>query len=460
MIARDLIAQIATPPGEGALAVVRMSGIGAHDLLKRVFRPAKSIDFELRRAMHGEVVSTTDGEPIDDVIAVAFAEGASYTGEEMAEISCHGGMVIVRCILSLLCDAGARPAAPGEFTKRAYLNGRLDLAQAEAVCGLIRARSETAARASLRQLRGVLSEKTSEVRNALVSVAAEIEASLDFPDEDASSIAPEDLPERLEPILGRLRYMLRTAPMGRAVRDGVTVVLLGRPNTGKSSILNAVLGRDRAIVTPSPGTTRDTLEEWTDLDGDPVRMIDTAGLRAPADAVERIGVERAARAGNESDIVVAVLDGSAPMTEEDEAVLSRARGGSSTWIACINKSDLPERGSREAVRRRVQDAAQVVDTCALRPDGVRSLLDAISGLLRSGSVEPGEVLLTGERHVHCVREAAECLERALGGTRDHTPMDVLAFDVREAAEHLDAILGHRTTDDVIESVFATFCLGK
>jgi len=456
----DIIAQLATAPGEAALAVIRVSGPGARELLEGVFRPRGTTPHTAGVARVGDVVDPASAEPLDEAVAVWYEEGRSYTGEEMAELSCHGGRAIVRDVLSLLCREGARPAGPGEFTKRAYLNGRLDLAQAEAVCDLIRSRSETAARASLRQLKGGLSDRIRPIRDALVDLAAEVEVTLDFPDEDPASLTPEGLGEPCGPLLDALYRLLAEAPIGRTVRDGVTVALIGRPNTGKSSLLNALLSRDRAIVTAAPGTTRDTLEEWTELGGIPVRLVDTAGLRAPDTEVESLGVQRADRALAECDIAVAVFDGSEPVADEDELVLDRVRGKGASWVACANKSDLPARLALPDLGAAERGYCGTVHTCALAPEGARPLAAALEGLLRSGEVDPAEVVLTSERHADCVRRAAAALERAAGGAAQGLPVDLAVLDVREAAECLDELLGGATTEDMIEVIFSRFCLGK
>jgi len=456
----DLIAQLATAPGEAALAVIRVSGPGARELLECVFRPRGRAPQLVGTTRVGEVVDPASGEALDEAVAVWYEEGRSYTGEEMAEISCHGGHAIVRDVLSLLCREGARPAGPGEFTKRAYLNGRLDLAQAEAVCDLIRSRSEAAARASLRQLKGGLSERIKPIRDRLVELAAEVEVTLDFPDEDPASLTSEELGERCDPLLNALYRLLAEAPIGRTVRDGVTVALIGRPNTGKSSLLNALLSRDRAIVTAMPGTTRDTLEEWTELGGIPVRLVDTAGLRAPDTEVETLGIERADRALAECDIAVAVFDGSEPATDDDDLVLDRMRAKGGSWLACVNKSDLAERLVLPDLAAAERGYCGTVHTCALSSEGTRPLAVALEGVLRSDDVDPAEVVLTSERHAECVRRAATAAERAVGAAARGLPVDLAVLDVREAAECLDELLGGATTEDMIEVIFSRFCLGK
>jgi tRNA modification GTPase len=461
MSATDLIAQVATAPGEAALAVLRVSGPGAHALLGRVFRSVSGAPAAMRVACLGTVVDPASGAEVDQVVVTAYPEGRSYTGEEMAEISCHGGQWAVRAVLGLLCSQGARPASPGEFTKRAYLSGRLDLAQAEAICGLIRAKSEAAARSALRQLHGDLTRRLEAPRAALIALAAEVEASLDYPGEDTGSLTGADVASRAAVLLEDLYALLAEAPVGRAVRDGITVALVGRPNTGKSSLLNRLLQRERAIVTDIPGTTRDTLEEWHDLGGVPVRLVDTAGLRsAPEDEVERLGLERTHAALAQADVTVAVFDASSELAEEDRALIDRLLGDRRLWVACLNKQDLPRVLPRQAFERPDLGCSAVVETCALTQDGADELRAALRGLVTGGAVAPSEVLLTSERHAHAVRLATDALERVVFGGPSGVPVDLLSMDLREAAEHLDEITGRATTEDVIETVFATFCLGK
>jgi tRNA modification GTPase len=455
----DLIAQVATAPGTGAIAVVRMSGDGAWAALDRVFRPCGRNEPSPRTAVLGWVVDPRTGDPVDEAIAVRYPEGGSYTGEATVEISCHGGVRLVSDVLALLCREGARPARPGEFTRRAYLGGRIDLAQAEAVCDLIASRSALGARAALRQLRGGLSDRVRSIRAGLIEALADAEATLDFPEEDTLSLSTHGLAERCEPLGDELAALLRQAPVGAALRDGITVVLAGRPNTGKSSLLNALIGYSRAIVTDIPGTTRDTLAEWVVLDGIPVRVVDTAGLRPPGDEVERLGVLRAEEALTDCDIAVAVFDSSERWANEDQAVLDRLAEVGVPWMVCLNKSDLPEVLTSEDLSERVHGAAPIVVTSATEPAGVEPLARALREQVTRGAVDPGEVLLTSERHTACVRRAVEALDDLRENARA-LPLDAALENVREAAAALDEIVGGVAGDEALEAIFSRFCLGK
>ena len=446
-MADTTICALATPRGQGGIAIVRVSGPEALGLLKRVFRPAHAARaFEPNRMMYGKAVAA-DGEVLDEVMAVYMAAPFSYTREHVAEIHCHGGEQSSRRVLRALMALGARPAAPGEFTKRAFLNGRISLTDAEAVMALIGAGSEAAARASVRQLQGGVSGFVRDVRERILEQLTLIEASTDFPDEVEEEAAAEQVLSALREIVEELdrRASPRTA---RLLREGASVVLAGRPNVGKSSVMNALLEQERAIVTEIPGTTRDALTERLQLGGVLVELTDTAGQRETEDPVEKIGVARARAAMEQADVRVLVLDGSQPLQEEDERLLAACAHQD---IILINKCDLPRRAAL------APSNMQVIETSARTGEGIPALRAALEARVTDG-LESGA--MTVERHLALAGDARAALERAAEALREGLPLDVAAIDIREALSRLGEILGEDATEALIDEIFSRFCVGK
>ncbi|MBM3335142.1 tRNA uridine-5-carboxymethylaminomethyl(34) synthesis GTPase MnmE, partial [Candidatus Sumerlaeota bacterium] len=371
----DTVVAPATAPGVGAIAIVRMSGPLALKLLKRFFHPigrgrgVKS--FQHRRLVLGDFVAPGDREPIDQVMAAVMRSPHSYTGEDVVEVYCHGSPAIVLEIVEALCHAGARLAQPGEFTRRAFENGRLDLTQAEAICDVVQSATSAASRMALRQLAGQLLQSIGGVRAWLIDFAAEVEARLDFPEDDIEPADQRRLDELLAQAESALAELVRQGRRGRVLREGARIVLVGRPNVGKSALLNALVGRERAIVSPHPGTTRDTIECTLDLEGIAVTVVDTAGWRASGDEIERKGVERTENEIAVADLIIWVVDRSEPLTDEDRAIAKRLLARP-TVVAC-NKSDLPAALDSATIQSLGFDADRVVSVCALRSEGVADL---------------------------------------------------------------------------------------
>ena len=447
----DTIAAIATARGAGGIAIVRLSGDGAEGMLGAMFVPARAAKpFESHRLMYGRAVDG-GGETLDEVMAVLMRAPASYTREDVAEIHCHGGAACASAVLERALELGARAAEPGEFTRRAFLNGRVDLAKAEAVMQLIGAGSRAAALASVRQLEGGVSVFVKGVSDRLTDLMALIEASTDFPDEVEEEAAAARLIDDLGGLIREIdaRCDVRGA---RILREGASVVLAGRPNVGKSSLMNALLSQERAIVTDIPGTTRDVLTERLSLGGVAVELSDTAGQRDTADPVERIGVDRARRAVESADVVLIVLDAAEPLTAEDAALL---RGADDRTIVCLNKSDL-----NEAVRRADIEAltpALTLDISARTGDGVDALLEELT---RRVAVTPVDGALVAQRHIGLAQDAASALRDAVSAIRAGFPLDTAAIDLRRALASLAGITGQDATESVIDRVFSTFCVGK
>ena len=446
----DTIAAQATPYGEGGVAIVRVSGEGCREIVARVFRPKNGRPLENRRLTFGYVV---DGEEIvDEAMAVLMCAPHSYTREDVAEIQCHGSDALVRRILYLLIAAGARMAKPGEFTCRAFLNGRIDLAQAEAVMRMIRAGSERAMRSAIRQMEGGVSAFVRHAREEILALMAEIAAAIDFPDEVEETQTAREIHARCGEIVSRLRASCNTRA-GRVEDEGLRVVLCGRPNAGKSSLLNALLEEERAIVTSIPGTTRDTLTESVQMDGVRVCLTDTAGLRETGDAVERIGVERARKALENADVRLLVIDGSEPFSAEDGETLM----GLAPHAVVLSKGDLPVVVDDAQIAAAFPEA-QRISVCAPKGDG----LDALRALIVSFAPEEGEesAALSQARHAEAALRACDALCDAMRAIDDGMPLDVCAVDLSAALDRLGEITGETMSEEVISQVFARFCVGK
>lgn len=458
---RDTIVAVATPPGEGGIAIVRVSGSQAQAVLSRLFvarngQPVSSWPSHLLTlGIIGQ--QEANGEPVtqvDEAMAVMMRAPRSYTREEVAEIHCHGSPWILREVLRLAVAAGARAAKPGEFTRRAFENGRVDLAQAEAVMQLIGAHGEQAARAALRQMQGGVSRFVWNARTEMTRLLAGVEAALDFPEEVEEAVATADLRGGCARLAAALRGACNER-VGKVLRDGVDVVIAGRPNVGKSTLLNALLGEERAIVTDIPGTTRDVLTERMVLEGVVVQLTDTAGLRESADAVESIGITRAEQALSRADVQLIVLDASAPLMREDAALLLRAC--TQPRIVVLNKGDLPARIDEREITAMAPDA-QIISAAAHTGDGLAALRAALCA--QAGRMASGTAELTQARHIEAAIGAASALEAACAALDSGLPLDMAAIDLRLALSALGSITGETLQEDVLGEIFASFCVGK
>ncbi|MBR9975411.1 MAG: tRNA uridine-5-carboxymethylaminomethyl(34) synthesis GTPase MnmE [Bacteroidetes bacterium] len=452
----DTIAAIATPPGTAGLAVIRLSGEAALIVADRVFRGVALSSAGGYTVHFGHVVDGA-GDLVDEVLATVFRAPHSYTGEDAVEISCHGGAVVTRGVLRCVLEAGARHAEAGEFTRRAFLNGRIDLAQAEAVADLIHARSEEAHRASLRQLEGALSVHVRELRDRLLHAASMIELGLDFVEEDVRFLTPEELSGLLSETRTAMLRALDSYGTGRLVREGVRVALLGRPNAGKSSLLNAMLGSDRAIVTDVPGTTRDFIEEGLLIRGELFRFIDTAGLRETDDIVEREGVARTQALAREADIVCALSEaagGAAAMDALTGDLL--ACGKELRFLPVFTKADLVSDGTRHTL------ASAGVPVSVIDGGGLDELGHRLAEMARGlgGIMEEGALMVTNARHAQCLRDGVVAVARAEASLADGRSEEFVAVDLRDAIARLGEIIGVVTSDDVLEGIFSRFCIGK
>lgn len=448
----ETIAAVATAKGAGGIAIVRISGSEAETILKQVFEPASSAcEFESHKLMYGRAVDS-DGKSLDEVMAVLMRAPRTYTREDVAEIQCHGGGASAQAVLSRIMECGARMAQPGEFTKRAFLNGRIDLSKAEAVMQLIGANSQAAARASVRQLEGGVSGFVREVSDKLTDVLALLEASTDFPDEVEEAAASEQVVRDLSGLISDIEKKC-DARGARLLREGASIVLAGRPNVGKSSLMNALLNQDRAIVTAIPGTTRDVLTERISIGGIAAELSDTAGRRDTDDPVEKIGVDRARKAAENADVVLVVIDASQPMDAEDEALV---RSADDRAIICLNKQDLDPVISPETIS--TLSPAKLMLISAESGSGIPELIAEIAG--RIAVSEENDGLLVQERHLELARAASRYLRYAVESIEMGMPLDTVSIDLHEALEALGGITGVNATEEVIDRVFANFCVGK
>jgi tRNA modification GTPase len=456
----DTIAAISTPPGIGGIGVIRVSGPQTMAIAREVFvRPSglPLLHMESHRVYHG-FVTDRSGARVDEALLCVMCQPRSYTREDVAEISCHGGMMTTQRVLDAVLDRGARVAEPGEFTKRAFLNGRLDLTQAEAVIDLIQARTAASHRAALHQLEGALSRHLRDLREQLLQVSVYLEAGIDFPEEELDLISAGGLRDRLLVIVETLTRLLATFERGRVMREGMTIAVIGRPNVGKSSLLNALTGRERAIVSPYPGTTRDTIEAVLEVQGLLLRLVDTAGIRATTDALEQEGVRRARKAVEEAELLIVVLDGSVVLNGDDHLLLIETRG--KRRILVRNKCDLTPQWSREMLGAHVT-ASPLIEVSALLGHGLCELEQAIvRQALGSESLQQEEVLLTRTRHRQCVAAALQNAQAAAQGLQQGTPVEFVAFEVTEALRQMGDILGDDCSREVLDRIFSSFCIGK
>lgn len=453
----DTIAAIATPAAPAGLGVLRLSGDDALAVAGRVFRPADPRRAPERlpgyTAAYGHVFDA-EGD-IDDCVLLVFRAPHSYTGENVAELSCHGGLYLLRRVLRACLSAGARPATAGEFTRRAFLSGKMDLTQAESVMDLIAADGRLAARTALAAREGGTHRRLLEVRERLLDAVAQFSAYVDYPDDDIPALTPQALGETLDAAGSALRALIDGFDAGRVLREGVDTAIVGSPNVGKSTLMNRLAGHERSIVTDIAGTTRDVVEESVRVGEVTLRLADTAGLRATADPVERIGVERAERRMAQAALVLAVFDGSRPLTDGDIALADRAAEHAA--VAVINKADLPRRLDRAALDRRFM---HVVEVSARDGAGVEALADAVMAVTGIERLDGAEPLLTTERQRACAARALSCVDEAREALMLGMTPDIVSIGVTAAIGAIDELTGQRATESVVDAVFARFCVGK
>jgi tRNA modification GTPase len=457
----ETICAISTPPGGSAIGVIRISGPEAIRIVQQVFKkkPDGPLDDQPSHTIHyGLVVDPATEEVVDEVLLSLLRKPRTYTREDMVEISCHGSPLLLTKVVNLLVTCGARLAQPGEFTKRAFLNGRIDLTQAEAVMDMIRSRTEASLKMAFNQLQGRLGKEIKKINDQLLSLLTHIEADIDFSEQDLQVISVEEVKNKLVVVLAQIRKLLERWEEGQILRDGVVVGIVGRPNVGKSSLLNAILQKERAIVASTPGTTRDVLEDWVNIRGITVKLMDMAGFRNTDDPVEMEGVRRAKEAIEKAHLVLLVMDTSQSLQEEDHALMDLVKVKKK--IGVLNKIDLSERIQEVVVKERVPNTP-LVRVSATKGLGLDLLLDAIREEILHGRVVVGELpFLVSSRHRQAIEMAHQSIGRAILGIQSRVPSEFLALEIRSAMDHLGEVIGTTTTEDLLDQVFKQFCIGK
>jgi len=456
----DTIAAIATPPGQAGIGVVRVSGPLAPELARSIFRPSYSgCNWQSHHAYHGDILSADGQTVLDEVLATLMRKPRSFTGEDVLEISCHGNPVILQTILEQLLLMGCRPARPGEFSRRAFLNGRMDLSQAEALAAMISAQSTQAFALGLAQLKGTLGRDINRLRTLLIDALALLEASIDFTDDIAENeILPE--PPQIAEALQSIQKLLSTYKSARIISQGISVVITGKPNVGKSSLLNSLAGKKKAIVTDIPGTTRDLIEETITVGGLYLNLLDTAGIRKPQDIIEKEGIDLVWERLEQADVIVILLDGSAPLTDEDLHILDQNKTRADKVIIAVNKSDLPGAWQTEQLANVFSPLPPVLNISAKFGDGLSGLKETIIKMRQTGDVRSDEGMITQLRHKVALEKALLNLEAARTNLQTNVSPEFSAFELREAIDTLDEITGQKIREEVLDKIFSSFCIGK
>lgn len=458
----DTIAAISTPSGEGAIAIVRLSGENAIKIADKVFKSIKGkrLHEAVTHTIHyGHLVDPVGGQVVEEVMVSVMKGPKTFTKEDVIEINCHGGIVSVNRVLQLVLKNGARLAEPGEFTKRAFLNGRIDLSQAEAVMDLIRAKTDRAMSVALGQMEGRLSKLIRKLRQEILETLAQVEVNIDYPEyDDVEEMTHKMLMEKAKLVREEVKKLLQTSEQGKILREGLSTVIIGRPNVGKSSLLNSLVHENKAIVTDIPGTTRDVIEEYVNIRGVPLRLSDTAGIRETEDIVERIGVERSRKVLKEADLLLLVLNAADPLTEEDENLFKAVEG--MDVIVIVNKTDLPQQINMDRVTE-LSANHKLVTTSLLEDRGVDELEEAIASLFFAGSIEAGDLTyVSNNRHIALLNQALQAIEEVIEGVNMGTPIDIVQIDLTRTWEFLGEIIGDSVHESLIDQLFSQFCLGK
>ena len=459
MFIDDTIAAIATAPGEGGIGIIRISGEKSLEVAQSIFKSksGKMIkDYNARTLIYGTIV---DGEKVIDEVLVAYMKGPnSYTAEDVIEINCHGGFISVKKILELILSKDVRLAEAGEFTKRAFLNGRIDLSQAEAIIDVIKSKTDMAHEVAQNQLEGSLSNKIKELRNNVTEVLAHLEVAIDFSEEDVEEITYQTLSEKAEELRKEIKKLYDTAESGKILRDGLKTVIVGKPNVGKSSLLNSILGENRAIVTDIAGTTRDVIEEFVNIKGIPLKIVDTAGIRETEDIVEKIGVEKSRESFNTADLVIMVLDSSRELSNEDIDILEKLEDKKT--IVLLNKTDLEQKIDEDKILKYV-DKGSIIKISALQHEGIEELHDKIEAMVYNGSIKnTSSLVITNSRHKDALLKAYESINDAINAIEQNLPYDFIEVDFKNIWDYLGYINGDTVKEDLLDTIFSNFCIGK
>lgn len=459
MFIDDTIAAIATAPGEGGIGIIRISGEKSLQVAQSIFKSksGKMIkDYNARTLIYGTVV---DNEKVIDEVLVAYMKGPnSYTAEDVIEINCHGGFISVKKILELILSKGVRLAEAGEFTKRAFLNGRIDLSQAEAIIDVIKSKTDMAHEVAQSQLEGSLAKKIKDLRMNVTEVLAHLEVSIDFAEEDVEEITYQTLEEKALELRNEIKKLYDTAESGKILRDGLKTVIVGKPNVGKSSLLNSILGENRAIVTDIAGTTRDVIEEFVNIKCIPLKIVDTAGIRETEDVVEKIGVEKSRESFSTADLVIMVLDASRKLSEEDMEILESLKNKKT--IVLLNKMDLEPQIELEKIEEFV-NSEDIIKISALKHQGIEELQDKIEAMVYHGSVKnSSNLMITNSRHKDALFKAYESINDAISAIEQRMPYDFIEVDFKNIWDYLGYINGDTVREDLLDTIFANFCIGK
>lgn len=453
----DTIAAIATPIGEGGISIIRVSGENALEIVNKIFRGANLNKVASHTIHYGHIIDYANKDVVDEVLVTVMLAPKTFTRENTVEVSCHGGLLVTQKILQLILDNGARMATPGEFTKRAFINGRIDLTQAESIMDIIEAKTDRARQVAMKQLEGGLLFEIRKLRQELLNTMAHEEVNIDYPEYDMDDVTSKEMYDKAQQVIKEIDKLLATAQEGKVVRSGLVTAIVGRPNVGKSSLLNYLSKEEKAIVTNIAGTTRDTLEEYVSLKGILLKLIDTAGIRQTDDIVEKIGVERSKRAITESDLVLLLINSSEELTEEDQKLLELTQN--KKRIVILNKADQVAKITKKDIQK-ITDSP-IVTISVLKKQNMIGLEEAIKSLFLQGITDSkSEVMVTNQRQNDLLRKAKQSLIEAIEAINDNMPLDLVQIDLKEAWDSLGEITGDTAPDELITQLFSKFCLGK